>query len=88
MGSVHRTVGDLISKKIEHSGQLFKLPCMPERDKLDELSLCEDISQCAAKAILKVEMGALLKRWEGLIEEHGLERVAKAYFAGAERGGE
>ena len=64
---------------MRHSGELFELPHMPEQSLETEMSLCKDISRCAAEAILAVEIKAIFTRWKGLIEEHGLRPVADIY---------
>ena len=83
MQKVRGELESLISEHINHSGQLFKLPYMP--DPRREQILCESISRCSAEAILKIEMKAIVTRWEGLIEEHGLKKVAAAYIAGSNK---
>jgi hypothetical protein len=83
MQEVRRQLQSLISENINHSGQLFGLPYMP--DPYHEQNLCETISEYSAEAILKIEMNAVVTRWKGLIEENGLEQVAVAYFAGSNK---
>ena len=78
---VGRELQSLISKNINHSGQLFGIPYMP--DSYRENNLCESISEYSAEAILENEMNAIVTKWKGLIEERGLEKVAEAYFGGS-----
>jgi hypothetical protein len=79
--NVRQELQSLISERISHAGQLFEIPYM--RDPNGEGRLCESISRCSAEAILEIEMNAVVTRWKGLMEEHGLEKVAEAYFAGS-----
>ena len=85
MQKVRRELHTLIFEHINHSGQLFELPYIPDPDKDREQILCVSISRCSVEAILEIEMNAVLTRWQGLIEEHGLEKVAEAYFAGSNK---
>jgi hypothetical protein len=87
MQKVRQELQTLIFEHINHSGQLFELPYILDPNKAREQSLCLGISRCSVEAILDIEMNAVLTRWKGLIEEHGLDKVAEAYFAGSKSDG-
>jgi len=84
IAKVQTELRDLISSNMRDSSQLYGLgPVFHFRDlekiREKEKSFCENIAGAAAEAIVQAEMSAVLERWKGLIEEHGLEKVAGIY---------
>jgi hypothetical protein len=81
--TVENDLQNLIAQNIHHSGQLLHLPLMSQWNKDHEKDLCKNMAQCAADAILQVEMAAIVARWKIKIEEHGLDLVTPIYLAEA-----